>query len=162
MYRRRSRTASLRSKRRGLVGFRTMMTGWRSTARCCAMAATAIPTQSIGDQGWRPALFFDRLRSRAHDSSPLSSTRRPARPSARPRRPSVRIRCLAIARRLAHHFSVTGLGRSAGQFARSFFQAFASSDLFVASANAMSRLRASRTRTRSRRKIFSDRCVIPS
>ena len=63
---------------------------------------------------------------------------------------------------LAHLFSVPGFGGLAGHFARSAFQAFASSGLFVASANAISRSRASRTRTLSRTRILSARRVIPS
>jgi len=60
-------TASARSKRRGSVGFRRTMTGRKSTARCPAMAATATPTRSIGEPGWRPPLLLDRLRSRVVD-----------------------------------------------------------------------------------------------
>ena len=63
---------------------------------------------------------------------------------------------------LAHLFSVPGFEELAGHFARLAFQSFASSGLFVASANAISRSRASRTRTRLRRRIFSARSVIPS
>jgi hypothetical protein len=63
---------------------------------------------------------------------------------------------------LAHLFSVPGLGGLAGSFARSSFHAFASSALFVASANAISLSRASPRRSLLRNGILSARRVIPS